>query len=618
MNKRTPQSLIQGLLKQSDMASQPGTVNVKNRGLDFHVFDRNKFRQRLSKLPEVVKDSIERQMAEFDRAFAQFPAAQSRDYAGMLRIAYAEDRLVSEERLNELSREAPTLVETAKFVREFGIQLPPDMGGTVNGKAVEKGIGSHHWLSIFGYAYQALGNRGLDYHVAQKRNKIPRQIHENVSGKQYPRSVNGTFQVVPAGEGFTFAIVSDGGITYIFDKTVTSNSTIMKKFFNEPIIMDRSAVYVTPDSINYIGNADATIQADPTQEARIWGIFADPDNGAFYLQKKSRYGAGGRPSIDPETGEKVQRTKGDKQYLSFEQVTSLANRNTLGKTYRVTAQIDQDGVGNQGDGEVDAQEVASGYKYVYLIDDENTLNKIHNPQTKDEFPYSISALKQLRKWLQMKNSTTEFDERGRIVPSDEELHTSLEGFIVYMAGPDFTTGRNAGQGKTLGNPNMTQYKDLPEGNLEQEGNSVITNRQTFVVVAKQISIPRMMASERYYENKFAEKKIVMSPWREVRSGLATLADAISEMKRIIVGNGGKIVEDEEGKAVAVDPLARLQPDARSVQKAAQAFKQFVGNREAPQQQPPQQAPQLPEGQDNPDIRMASIARDLIRRLNSNV
>jgi len=609
MNERTPQSLIQGLLKQSDMASQPGTVNVKNRGLDFHVFDRNRFRQRLSKLPDVVKDSIERQMAEFDRAFAKFPAAQSKDYAGMLRIAYAEDRLVSEEKLTQLSREIPNLVETAKFVREFGIQLPPDANGTVGGRAVEKGIGSSHWLSIFGYAYQELGNRGLGYHVTQKRNKIPRQIHENVTGKQYPRSVNGTFQVVPSGEGFTFAIVSDGGITYIFDRTVTSNDTIMKKFFNEPIIMNRSAVYVTPDGINYIGNADATIQADPAQEAHIWGIFADPDSGAIYLQKKSRYGAGGRPVIDPETGEKVQRTRGDKQYLSAEQVTSLANRNTLGKTYRVTAQVESD--------DVDGQEVASGYKYIYTIDDDNTQNKINNPETREEFPYSVRALKQLRQWLQMKNNVTEFDDNGRIIPGYSELHTSLEGFIIYMAGPDFTTGRNSGQGKTLGNPNMTQFKDLPGGDLEQEGNSVVTNRQSFVVVAKQISIPRMMASERYYENKFAQKKIVMSPWREVRSGLPTLADAISEMKRIIVGDGGKIIEDEEGKAVTVDPLARLQPDARSVGKADQAFREFVGDQGKPQL-PPQPAPRLPEDQDNPDLRMASIAKDLIRRLNSNV
>ena len=71
MSDFTANNLIHNLLKQADMASQPGTVNIKKRGLQFHVFDRNRMKQRLSKLPQVVKESIERQILEFDKAFSK-------------------------------------------------------------------------------------------------------------------------------------------------------------------------------------------------------------------------------------------------------------------------------------------------------------------------------------------------------------------------------------------------------------------------------------------------------------------------------------------------------------------------------------------------------------------
>jgi len=601
--------LIKNLLKQADMASQPGTVNVKNRSLDFHVFDRNRLKQHLSKLPEVVKQSLEKQISDFDKAFSQFPSAQHKDYSGMLRIAYAEDRLISEEKLSQLQKQNPQLVNTAQFVRDYGIQLPPDSAGVSNGQKIDKGIGSKHWFSIFGYAYQDLGATGKDYHVNQKRNKVARQIQENVTGKQYRNSINGTFQVVAIGQGFTFAIVSEGGTTYVFDSTVTSNSITMRKFFNEPIIMGKSAVYVTQDHISYINNADAIISQNPEQEKFIWGIFADQANGSFYLQKKSRYGAGGRPAIDRDTGQKIERTVGDKVFLNFNQVQSLANQNTLGKVYRVTAQSEED---------FDAQEVASGYKYVYTIEDENTIQKIINPRNREEFAYSVPALKQLRQWLENNNKSVRFDDNGNIVDSAEDIHTSLEGFIIYMAGPDFSSGSSFGEGKTFGKHDMVQNKDIPENDMVTTiGNDVVVKRETFVVVAKQISIPRMIASERYYENKFSQKKIVLSPWREVRSGLSSLSEAVAEMKKIIVGSGGRIVEDNEGNLVMQDPLSRLQPDSRGIQKADKAFQEFRGN-QPPKAQLPQAPQRPPEQIEPPDVGMGNIANSLIRRLNSNV
>lgn len=626
-----PKSIISSLLlKQADMPAMPGSINIKNRSLDFHIFDRNRLKQHLSKLPDVVKQSIQRQIAEFDRAFKRFPAARSNEYSGMLRIAYAEDRLIGDSEIKDLQRERPELLQTAQFAREYGLQLPSSASGFSGGNKIDKSIGSKHWFSIFGYAYQDLAANGLQYHVSQKYNKIPRQIQENVGGKEYPNSTNGNFQVVPSGEGFTFGIVNVHGVTNVFDSTVTTNTITMKKFFNDPIIMNRSAVYVSPVeglvpdeqaaavqfnpqslNIRYVNNADMIIKNSPEQAKFIWGIFADPESGAMYLQKKIRYGAGGRPAINKETGERVERVTGEKLYLSQEQVTSLANKNTLGKVYRVTAQA-------QGE-DLDVSEVASGYKFVYSVDDENTVQKIMNPKNKEEFAYSVPALKQLKQWLDTKTDRYSFDENGGIVKA-QNSHTALEGFIIYMAGPDFSTGRNVGQAKTVGKQDMVQYKDVPNEEPEFWGGSVVTNRQSFVVVAKQISIPRMMASERYYETKLGQKKLILSPWREVRSGLPSLSAAVAEMKKIIVGEGGRIVEDNEGNLTEQDPLPNLSPESKGVQRADKAFNQFVGRDPIkPIKQPPPLRPPVEDvGPDHPDAQASSLAKRIIRSLNENV
>lgn len=633
-----PKILIDKMLKQSDMAALPGTTNVKNRGLDFHMFDRNKLKQKLSKLPDVVKESIQRQMAEFDMAFKRFPAARSQDYSGMLKIAYAEDRLIGDSEFRDLQRERPDLVNTANFVRNYGIQLTSDSNseGFSAGSKVDKGIGSTYWFSIFGYAYQDLVNQGLEYHVAQKRNSIPRRIQENVAGSERVNSVNGTFQIIPVGNGFTFGIVSENGFTNVFDPNIfnpdkPSNTIIMRKFFDDKkIIMNKSAVYVSPIEgfvpdeqaaqlqfnpestfIKYINNADTIIGSNEHQSKFIWGIYADPNSGAFYLRKKQRYGSGGRPVIDKETGQKVDRAFGDKIYLNFEQVYSLANKETIGKLYSVTAQTE---------GEVfDKSSVASGYKYSYVIEDHNTIQKIMNPRNAEEFAYSVPALKQLKKWIDDRTNRSFVDEKGNVVQSSPGSHTALEGFIIYMAGPDFSTGRNVGQAKTVGKKDMVQYKDIPNEEPEFWGGSVVTSRQSFVVVAKQISIPRMIASERYYENKLGQKKIALSPWREVRTGLPSFSSAVAEMRKIIEGQGGNIVEDDEGNIIEKDPLPNLNPNSRGVQRTDKVFNQFVGRDPIkPVKQPPPRPPVEDVGPDHPDAQASSLAKRIIRSLNENV
>lgn len=561
-----PSKIINNLLKQSDMAALPGTINVKNRVLDFHIFDRNKLKQKLSTLPDSVKQSLIYQINEFDKAFKKFPSANTRDYSGMLRIAYAEDTAIGQEEMKDLQQERPELLETAKFVKEYGIQLPPEEKGRVGDKKIDKGIGSDFWLSMFGYAYQDLTSKGMQYHVSQKRNKVSRKIQENVTGKEYSGSINGVFQVVSTGRGYTFGIVNEEGTTFVFDQTVSSNNRTKAKFFNQPIIVNSSAVYVENDIVSMVGKQDIE-EMIPQQFEKVYGLFADEGDGSFYIQKKKKYHNPGKPVIDKETGKKVERVIGDKIYLTQEQVYFLANKNTIGKMYRVTPE-DQGEVFNES-------ELASGYKYFYKIEDENTLQKINNPRTREEFYYSVNALKQLKDWLDGRSKRYTFDENGMPVQSDK-THTSLEGFILYMAGPDFTAGTNINSGTTIGNPQLAQYKDLPNDQVNPVGDSLETKRTTFVVVSKRVSVPRMMSSGRYYENKFNEKKIGNDPWREVRSGLSSLAEAVSEMKSIIAGDGNRIVEDDSGNLVNKEVLPQLSPQSRGVEKADKAFNEFLG------------------------------------------
>jgi hypothetical protein len=137
------------------------------------------------------------------------------------------------------------------------------------------------------------------------------------------------------------------------------------------------------------------------------------------------------------------------------------------------------------------------------------------------------------------------------------------------------------------------------------------------VVAKQISIPRMMASERYYETKLGQKKLILSPWREVRSGLPSLSSAVAEMKKIIVGEGGRIVEDNEGNLIEQDPLPNLSPEAKGVQRADKVFNQFVGREPIkPIKQPPVLRPPVEDVE--PDAQASSLAKRIIRSLNENV
>lgn len=634
MNDKVAKSFIKKVLKMADMPL-PGAVNIRTRtrehSLEWHIFDRNKFKQKLSSLPEMVKTSLQNMIAEFDKSFSQYPAAQSAEYAGMLRIAYAEDTLFGQKELADLQNERPELFETAKFVKEFALQLTPNVVGTSRGATVEKGVGSKNWMSIFGYAYQKLAERGLDYHVAQKRNSVPREIHENVTGKNYPNSINGTFQVVPVGNGFSIAIVNENGTTLVFDPNVKTNEIVQRKFFNQPIIMNRSAIYASPidqvltdeevvtaefnpqtNNLIYVKNADQIIKQNESHARFIWGIFFDSTTGAFYLQKKKRYGAGGRAAIDKETGQKKERVMGEKLYLNEEQVISLCNRDTYGKTYRVKSTSDNEAI--------DDVDIANGYKYFYTVEDENTLQKIYNPQNREEYKFSIPALKQLKSWLDQRSARTEFDDQGNIIETKGQARTALEGFILYMAGPDFSAGRNVDTAKTIGSERMMQYKDLPEGEVESFGPSVVAKRLTFVVVHKQVSVPRMLAADRYYENKrTGEQKIIGTPWRTIRKDLPSLKSAVEEMKSLIAGTGGKIVEDQSGAIIEKDFVPRLAPESRGVARADQAFKQFLQNQppQIEQQKQPEQiavntVQNIDEREEN---KTANLIKGILRRYN---
>jgi hypothetical protein len=274
------------------------------------------------------------------------------------------------------------------------------------------------------------------------------------------------------------------------------------------------------------------------------------------------------------------------------------------------------------EGEVyDDVDIASGYKYAYIVEDENTIQKIYNPQNREEYKFSVPALRRLKDWVDERYSRTEFDAQGNIVEQNDEARTALEGFIIYMAAPDFSAGKNVDTAKTIGTERMMQYKDLPEGEVTSLGTSVVAKRETFVVVHKQISIPRMLAANRYYENKrTGEQRIIGTPWRPIREGLLSLNDAVNAMKAIIT-DVGQIVEDETGTIVEKDPLPRLSPTSTGVAKADLAFQQFLQNQRTQQPQQPQQPQaqnvedEVEPNADDDGNKTANLIKSILRRYN---
>jgi hypothetical protein len=171
--------LINKILKIADMPPTGGSwtkTRTQEHGLKFKIFNRSSAKQKMLDLPEDIKQNLAQKIDSFYNEFAKYLTTdqEKRNYAGMIRIAFAKDTHVTPEVLGDLEKNFPTLVETAKFIDQYNIQLNPETETLVSrlpkdvaGTIIHKNIGSDHWFSIYGYAYMDLQDQGFPFNVKE-------------------------------------------------------------------------------------------------------------------------------------------------------------------------------------------------------------------------------------------------------------------------------------------------------------------------------------------------------------------------------------------------------------------------------------------------------------------
>lgn len=592
------------------MPDLPGMSWMKTRtlsaGLRWKSFNLNQLAIQLAKLPEEIKQSITRQLQRTQNLFNKYPAAQHEDFRNLVRIAYCEDTNYTDDLFNNLAND-PALLKTAKFAKENGLQLSPAAMGMSKGVEVEKGIDSNFWFSKFGYAFQSLYPNAIE----EKQTSVFRKITAKVTAtapdlNRNDAAVDGTFQVVPKGNGFTFAIVCNEGTTYIFESTVDAEQTddmiidgklkynprTKTKFFREEKILISMTAVVVPNLASselYFIPADlansyvlskqqikesarrkSTKLTDEELQAykqkfdavdnisdRIYKLSTDED-GAFFIQKQTRYARFGRPQIDKETGLKIERNTavGEKIYLNKAQVEYLANPYSLGKVYTVQPETKFADATNA--------EIASGTKYYYDIASEEVKRKIYAPDRNniEEYSKSIPALIELKQRI---------DELAKERSGGEvdSAHTALEGFKIYMVAPDFSSSTDVGRGKGTATLRGTEFEDV-EGLQQTPGSSTtLVHKKTFVIVSQQIPVQRMIAARR----TTSAGRLVVPQWRQVASGIITFKEAIEKMNELIRGEGGT-VQDFGGVVLENKDPSPISEKARSVQRGERVMDQF--------------------------------------------
>jgi hypothetical protein len=146
----------------------------------------------------------------------------------------------------------------------------------------------------------------------------------------------------------------------IFEPGVATQ--MQKKWFKQPLDIGRSCVVINGplDSIDIqklesCNVAENLRKTDPVTYAKVFKIFAEPETGAFYLQKMTRYSAG--PGALPV---------GNEVYLSKEQIENLIVPEKLNKMHGVkpAESVDVD-VAAEG---MSFAEMKEKWKYVYAFD----------------------------------------------------------------------------------------------------------------------------------------------------------------------------------------------------------------------------------------------------------
>ena len=589
--------LISKLLKQADMPLPGASYTAdrsQQRNLRFVVFNRNKFRQSLIDLPEELKQRLANAMDGYYNSFAKYlrTDAEKAKYSGMTKIAVAKDTHVSRDVITELEKNNPQLMETAKFIDQYNIQLPTDadtlrskLPRDREGGIISKAVGSDYWLKIFGYAYYDLMYKGEPLEVERLLNARRREIKDNPTQKEFAAGINGRFKIGQVENGYTFIIEKDDSrfidengqrnreTTIVFDPDLQIATQMQAKWFDVPVTMNKSCVIyddADPKNITVINCAAAEKlrTTDPATYSKVYKIYADEDTGAFYLRKQNNFGAGAGKRFF--TSEPL--------YLNYEQVLSLANKSRINQMCIVIPP--SPGQVDVVEDDLSFEEMQDRYKYIYRFTDA-TKQKLLNAKPGDrEYPYSIPALINFRQYLDAKANDATQGETPR-------AHTALEGYIVFMVAPIFVNPENVAPGKTRGGPLTTKYEYIANLNKPLE-----VDRVKFGVYKMYISPARLEAAGRVTK----QGKLRLPMFRTVTVE-DTIDAALKKMEGLMTGFGAKFEYDETGEAVPVPMVPGIQK-SRGTELAQELLERSMGKNKpaevpapnAPQQNPVQQNP----------------------------
>lgn len=593
--------LISKLLKQADMplpGASATSARVQSGNLKFVVFNRNKFRQQLIDMPEELKARLIKAVDGYYDAFAIHLQndAERKAYSGMTRIAVAKDTHVSRDVLSDLEKSRPELVETAKFVDRYNLQLPSEsdtlrskLPTGSEGEVVQKSTGSDWWFTRFGYAYYDLMAKGEPLKVEEKPNSRTREIRDNPLEKEFDFGINGRFKVGQVANGYTFVIEKDDSrftnangernreTTVIFEPGLAIAAQMQAKWFDSPVTMGKSCVMVddaNPENIAVIncGAAEKLKATDPVAYSKIYKIYADENTGAFYVRKQNNFGAG--------AGKRFYTS--EPKYLSEIQVAALANKSKLNKMCIVKPPIEAQF--NVEDEHMSFADIKDRFKYIYAFDPE-TKNRLLNAKPGDrEYPYSIPALQAFKQYLNDKVAALGME-------GITQAHTALEGYIVFMIAPIFVREKNVAPGKTRGGELTTKHEYV-----EDPAKPLEVNRAGFGVYSMRISPARMEAADRVTKGgklilpSFTTQKVFINPDPKANN----FEQARLYMEMLITAMGAKIEIDDTGEAYEVPLLPGIQ-QSRGTELAEELMRRSRGVAPArPEPQKPAQDKPAPE------------------------
>lgn len=531
-------------------------------GVVFKTFDANKLKQELSNLPEEIKNSLASKIESYKKGFETYLRPEERErFSGMMKIVYAYDTNFTPDTMSEIAKydliNRTTLRKTADFCKTYNIQLTPFN--------TQREIGSEDWLKIFGYAYAQEG-----YEVEQVENARKREIGPNKTGKEFDNSINGRFVVAHVGNGYTFAIerddsryivfdengrifrdaennpVKDRTLTIIFEPGAQIAEQMQRKYFRTNITINRSCVLFDRDR-GMLEQVDCAAikqlqDTNPQLADKIYKIYADKDTGAFFVQKNKFY-SGGR--MKPEANR-----VGPAIYLTKEEVESLVAPNTLNSLWSVKSAKAAYGA--------DARpmlEIRENYKYIYDWKP-TAIKRIQTTDTNSEdYPYSITAIKQLKRYLDQKMKMRTGDDRA-------EAHTAFEGYKIYMIAPEFVMGKNISDAATRSSSKtlLPRYEAVGDDPLAAE-------RTSWLVLYMNIAPMRMQIAGR----TTASGKLVLPNFvRQTTQRFDNLADAISYLRSFVTIDSSAVAElqhlstKSRGVELSQRALERSRGDAQNV------------------------------------------------------